>query len=137
MLINLNSSFAIRMSGGVNFKCLVPKEDIIVKIDKNRLNQVINNYLSNAIKYTPNGEIELGYKLQNKSIQMYVKDTGIGIDKNYHDRVFQRFEKFDSFAQGTGLGLSICKAIAESMGCSVGFTSDLGKGSCFWIQIPL
>lgn len=137
MLKNLKSAFTIRMSGGVNFKCLIPPEEIIIRADNHRLNQIINNYLSNAIKYTPSGEIELGYKIKDNSLELYVKDTGIGIDKQYHDRVFQRFEKFDSFAQGTGLGLSICKAIAENMGCSVGFTSEIGKGSCFWILIPL
>ena len=92
--------------------------------------------MTNAIKYTPKGTIELGYTYINKGIKIYVKDTGIGIPKEKHHRIFQRFEKLDNFAQGTGLGLSICKAIAEKSGGHVGFESEQGVGSCFWVWIP-
>ena len=96
-----------------------------VRLDKNRVAQVVTNYVTNAIKYTPQGTIEMGYEVVDAGIRLYVRDTGIGIPEEKKRKVFHRFEKLDEFAQGTGLGLSICKAITESMGGSVGFESCL------------
>lgn len=107
-----------------------------VKLDKNRIAQIMTNYVTNSIKYTPKGFIEMGYSLVDEGIRLYVKDSGIGIADEKKDKVFHRFEKLDEFAQGTGLGLSICKAIAESMGGSVGFESRHGEGSYFWAILP-
>ena len=119
--------------------CLVannPYPGCMVKLDKNRIAQIMTNYVTNAIKYTPAGIIEMGYELTDEGIRVYVKDSGIGIQDEKKDKVFHRFEKLDEFAQGTGLGLSICKAIAESMGGNVGFESQYGKGSHFWAVLP-
>lgn len=107
-----------------------------VRLDKNRIAQVMTNYVTNAIKYTPKGFIEMGYELVEGGIRLYVKDSGIGIQDSKKDKVFQRFEKLDEFAQGTGLGLSITKAITESMGGSVGFESRNNEGSLFWAILP-
>ncbi len=107
-----------------------------VRLDKNRIAQIMTNYVTNAIKYTPKGFIEMGYKAVDEGILLYVKDSGIGIPDEKKDKVFHRFEKLDEFAQGTGLGLSICKAIAESMGGKVGFESNYGEGSHFWAILP-
>lgn len=107
-----------------------------VKLDKNRIAQIMTNYVTNAIKYTPKGFIEMGYEMVDAGIRLYVKDTGIGIPEDKKSKVFHRFEKLDEFAQGTGLGLSICKAIAESMGGNVGFESEYGAGSIFWAFLP-
>lgn len=107
-----------------------------VRLDKNRIAQIMTNYVTNSIKYTPKGFIEMGYESVGSGIRLYVKDSGIGIQDEKKDKVFHRFEKLDEFAQGTGLGLSICKAIAESMGGSVGFESEYGKGSHFWAILP-
>lgn len=107
-----------------------------VRLDKNRIAQIMTNYVTNAIKYTPKGFIEMGYKTVDEGVLLYVKDSGIGILDEKKDKVFHRFEKLDEFAQGTGLGLSICKAIAESMGGRVGFESKYGDGSCFWAILP-
>lgn len=107
-----------------------------VRMDKNRVAQIMTNYVTNAIKYTPKGFIEMGYDVTDDGIRLYVKDSGIGIQEEKKSKVFHRFEKLDEFAQGTGLGLSICKAIAESMGGSVGYESQYGEGSHFWAVLP-
>ncbi len=98
----------------VRLVAMNPYESCIVRLDKNRLAQILTNFVTNAIKYTCEGMIEMGYEKINGSIHLYVRDTGIGIPEDKKDKVFQRFEKLDEFAQGTGLGLSICKAIVEA-----------------------
>lgn len=110
--------------------------DIYVKIDKNRFLQVLTNFLTNAIKYTPSGSITMGLESLNGGIKIYVKDTGIGIAKEKQQLVFERFEKLDHFAQGTGLGLSISKAIVLALGGEIGFDSKEGEGSLFWAWFP-
>lgn len=107
-----------------------------VYIDKNRLLQIMTNYVTNAIKYTPNGSITMGYEYINDGLRVYVKDTGIGIPDSKKGKLFQRFEKLDDFAQGTGLGLSIVKALTETCGGKVGFESKEGVGSMFEAWIP-
>lgn len=113
-----------------------PYSKCMVTLDKNRIIQVGTNFITNAIKYTPSGHIRMGYVYENGGIKLYVEDTGIGIAKDKHDKVFERFEKLDDFAQGTGLGLSICKAIAEVKKGDIGFESEEGKGSTFWAWFP-
>ncbi|QIU96875.1 hybrid sensor histidine kinase/response regulator [Bacteroides faecium] len=108
----------------------------MVKLDKKRFAQILTNYVTNAIKYTPEGTIEMGYEKVEDGIRIYVRDTGIGIPEDKKDKVFYRFEKLDEFAQGTGLGLSICKAIVEACEGSIGFESEYGKGSFFWAVLP-
>lgn len=120
----------------VELICENPYEHGTVLMDKNRLGQVILNYATNAIKYTPKGFIKMGYKCQDDGILFYVSDSGIGISEEKKQRVYQRFEKLDEFAQGTGLGLSICKAISETSGGKVGFETEEGKGSTFWSWLP-
>lgn len=107
-----------------------------VRLDKNRVAQIMTNYVINAIKYTAKGFIEMGYEPVDGGIRLFVRDSGIGIPDEKKNKVFYRFEKLDEFAQGTGLGLSICKAIAESMGGNVGFESQYGEGSYFWAVLP-
>lgn len=113
-----------------------PYPTCMVKMDKSRFAQVLINYMTNAIKYTPEGYIEMGYEMAEEGIRIYVRDTGIGIQDEKKCKVFHRFEKLDEFAQGTGLGLSICKAIIEVCGGSLGFESEYGKGSLFWAIMP-
>ena len=79
-----------------------------VTLDRNRVAQIITNYVTNAIKYTSKGSIKMGYACKDGGVYFYVKDTGIGIADDKKGKVFQRFEKLDEFAQGTGLGLSRC-----------------------------
>ncbi len=113
-----------------------PYKSCKVTLDKNRFMQIGTNFLTNAIKYTEQGSIVMGYEYKDGGIRIYVEDTGIGIPEEKQSRVFHRFEKLDSFAQGTGLGLAICKAIIEVMGGKIGFTSKLGVGSTFWAWVP-
>lgn len=104
--------------------------------DRNRLNQILINLTSNAIKFTDKGEITIGYTLQGNLLHFYVTDTGCGIPKEKQKDIFERFVKLNSFAQGTGLGLSICKTIVNKMGGEIGIESEPGKGSTFWFTIP-
>lgn len=113
-----------------------PYETCTVRLDKNRLAQILTNFVTNAIKYTSKGTIEMGYEKIDGDIRLYVRDTGIGIPEDKKDKVFHRFEKLDEFAQGTGLGLSICKAIVEACRGEIGFESEFDKGSLFWAVLP-
>ena len=106
-------------------------------LDKGRIQQVLTNFTTNAVKYTKTGHIRVGYREQDGGIYIYCEDTGAGIPKEKQDAVFERFVKLDDFVQGTGLGLSICKSIAERCNGQIGVTSEgEGKGSTFWLWIP-
>ena len=105
-------------------------------IDRDRFAQIGINFLSNAIKYTKSGEIILRLDYIDNGLYIAVQDTGIGIDVDKQDLIFQRFEKLDTFAQGTGLGLAICKAIIDAIGGKIGFDSIKDVGSTFWAWIP-
>ena len=107
-----------------------------VTLDRNRLIQVWMNFLTNAIKYTKSGHIKMGYSIEGNGVRIYVEDTGIGIPQELHDKVFARFEKINEFVQGTGLGLAISKAIVETAGGSISFSSTPGTGSTFWAWVP-
>ena len=106
--------------------------------DKNRLNQVISNFINNALKFTFSGSITLGYYRQTDGyLRFYVRDTGMGIPKNKIKTVFDRFVKLNSFVHGTGLGLSICKSLVEQMGGTIGVESEEGEGSCLLVYLSL
>ncbi|MCQ2976204.1 MAG: response regulator [Bacteroidales bacterium] len=108
-----------------------------ISSDEYRIGQIINNFMSNAIKFTKEGSIKLGLEINEPNIKIYVEDTGIGIPKDKQDLVFERFEKFNDFIQGTGLGLSICKAIADCMGAEIGFETEENVGSTFWFKFDI
>ena len=111
--------------------------DLSPYIDRDRLREVMNQYVNNAIKFTDKGGIVLGYHTSGERLRIWVRDTGKGIPADRCDeRLFERFVKVDEFVPGTGLGLSICRAIAATIGGQVGVESTLGKGSLFWIEIP-
>ncbi len=107
-------------------------------IDKDRLAQVLINFLTNAIKFTERGRIDMGYRLieNNSKLYFYVKDTGMGIEPEKQKEIFERFVKLDSFKQGTGLGLSICEMIVKKMNGEIGVNSAPGAGSEFWFVVP-
>ncbi|WP_270768456.1 ATP-binding protein [Bacteroides ovatus] len=104
--------------------------------DRNCIHQVISNFVNNAMKFTSEGSIHVGYKLKDGELEFYVEDTGIGIEKEQLPHIFERFVKLNSFVHGTGLGLSICQSIVEQLGGRIGVDSEKGKGSRFWFTIP-
>lgn len=105
--------------------------------DRARITQVLTNFITNAQKFTEQGHIRLGYAVrEDDTVRFYVEDTGIGIEAERQEEIFNRFIKLDSFKQGTGLGLPICKNLVERMGGSIGVDSRRGEGSCFWFTLP-
>ena len=131
---------------GVEFIKDNPYTTFRTALDKGRVQQVLTNFTTNAVKYTHNGHIKVGYRQEVRSagsnkplngLYFYCEDTGAGIPKEKQASVFERFVKLNDFVQGTGLGLSICKAIAERCGGEIGLTSEgEGHGSTFWLWIP-
>ena len=111
--------------------------DCHIYTDKNRFMQVITNFINNALKFTKQGTIALGYEqTAPHKIKFYVRDTGVGIPQEKIDSIFERFVKLNTFVQGTGLGLSICKSLVSQMGGKIGVESTEGEGSCFWFTHP-
>ena len=131
---------------GVEFQKDNPYTTLPIKIDVERMAQVITNFVTNAVKYTHQGHIKLGYHTEARSsdgeqregLYIYCEDTGDGISKESQPKIFERFYKVNDFVQGTGLGLSICKAFADACHGDIGVISEgKGKGSTFWMWIPI
>ena len=114
-------------------------DDVMIMADPIRTSQVINNFLSNAFKYTLQGSVTLGWTVLEKEgcIEVYVTDTGIGISEEDSKLVRQRFGMAKGNYKGTGLGLDICYSIIEKQNGEYGFTSKLGEGSRFWFRLPI
>lgn len=131
------TSLRVKVPAGVDL-CIVPNlPECWVYSDKNRLRQVISNFVNNAFKFTTSGEIAVGYTLRDGEVEISVTDTGVGIEEEKQKQIFDRFVKLNSFAHGTGLGLSICKSIVEQVGGRIGVNSEPGKGSRFWFTHSL
>ena len=113
-----------------------PEHDALVELDKLRIKQILNNFLSNALKNTIRGYVEVFYEIDKHCVRIGVKDTGRGIPQNMLEKIFERFEKVDSFAQGVGLGLSICKSIVDKMNGRIQVYSQLGLGTTFIAELP-
>lgn len=130
-------------AGNLNARAKVPvildkhEHDFYMYTDKNRVSQILLNFINNALKFTSEGDIRVGYhKTEQNSVKFYVRDTGTGIESTKLQAVFERFVKLDNFKQGTGLGLSICKSIVEELKGDIGVESEVGQGSCFWFTLP-
>ena len=129
-------SYRFKIKEGVEFRTELPAESYIIHTERNRLSQVLANFINNACKYTFEGMITIGYEIRKDDIYFFVTDTGKGIAEENISRVFDRFAKLDSFTQGTGLGLSICELIIKHLGGEIGVESSVGKGSTFWCTVP-
>ena len=122
---------------GVAFIKDNPYTSFITIIDNARIQQVITNFVTNAVKYTHQGHIKAGYRYEDGQLYLYCEDTGAGIPKEHQGKIFERFVKLNDYVQGTGLGLSICKAIADACHGEIGVESEGdGHGSTFWMKIP-
>jgi len=120
-------------------------KDFSILTDSNRLRQIMTNLIENALKFTEEGNVEFGYIIKNEGIEpiieFFVRDTGIGIQPEMHEVIFERFRQVDDTNTrrhgGTGLGLTISKNLVKLLGGDIRIESDRGKGTCFFIALPL
>jgi signal transduction histidine kinase len=115
-------------------------QESLILTDITKLRQIISNLLSNAIKFTEKGHISFGYSLREKELEFFVEDTGIGIDPDFHEQIFDRFRKIGQESirlyEGVGLGLAICKGNIDLFNGKIWIYSEPGKGSKFFFTIP-
>lgn len=121
---------------GVKLFARYPAAPGQIEHDPMRIKQILNNFISNALKNTVQGHIEVYYETDTDGIRISVSDTGCDIPPDKLEMIFERFEKVDSFAQGAGLGLSICKSIVEKMNGVITVDSTMGVGSTFTVELP-
>ncbi|MBI3187359.1 MAG: CHASE domain-containing protein [Gammaproteobacteria bacterium] len=126
----------------VQFNLDIPEDDILVRVDGGRLQQVLTNFLSNAAKFSPpRGNIDIRTRIHNNKVRVEVIDKGPGITREFRKHIFQKFSQADSSDSrqkgGTGLGLAISKELIERMHGEIGFISEPGEGSCFYFQLPV
>jgi signal transduction histidine kinase len=118
----------------------LPDEKSKIVTDGTKLIQILSNLISNATKFTKEGSVNFGYTLSDGNLEFYVKDTGIGIPKEHHEKIFDRFFQVDNVISrkfgGTGLGLSICKAYVELLGGKIWVNSESGRGTDFRFTLP-
>ena len=135
------TAMAQRVLAPVEFIAENPYTSFVTTIDSGRIQQVITNFVTNAVKYTHEGHIKIGYHTEvrqgKNGLYFYCEDTGAGIPKESQEKVFERFVKLNDYVQGTGLGLNISKAIVEAFHGQIGVNSEgAGQGSTFWFWIP-
>ena len=134
----IEQSMQLRLKNdAVTFTFCERLPECMLYIDKNRLMQLLSNFIVNAIKFTKSGSIRMGYRMKDiNTTYFYVSDTGCGMLPEQCRHVFERFVKYNPFIQGTGLGLSICHMIVEHLKGEIGVNSEEGKGSTFWFTLP-
>lgn len=139
LLNSYYNAFRVQVKPDLEFLCDLPEGKVAVCVDAMRLQQVVNNFLANANKFTDTGYIRLGYRYQegDDKVRIFVEDTGRGIPSEELNLIFERFYKHDEFVQGTGLGLAICRSIVEQLEGDIEVESEEGKGSCFTIVLPV
>lgn len=138
VLNEIGSAQRMNMQKGVELLLDLPRQEVTIYTDPTRLSQVINNLVNNAIKFTSEGNICIGYRSASSGrVKIFVEDTGTGMVKEVIEHIFDRFYKGDAFKQGTGLGLSICKTIVERFKGKIEVASTPGKGTRFTITLPL
>lgn len=143
LISGIRKEYSLKASSkGIELKLAhqASSQEIVVLSDETRIKQVLINFIGNALKFTESGYIEIGVKLIKNNIQFHVKDTGIGIDKEFHDKIFDRFRQVEASSTrkygGNGLGLAITKNLAELLGGKIGLESEPDKGSTFFFTLP-
>ncbi|WP_199830386.1 sensor histidine kinase [Parabacteroides bouchesdurhonensis] len=110
---------------------------LVLDTDRNRLTQILTNLLNNALKHTDEGFIRFGYTLTDTQVRFFVQDTGEGIPADQLEHIFSRFVQLSNWTKGVGLGLAICRGLIEKMGGQIQVESQLGKGSTFYVILPI
>ena len=143
MVSYLSNLFALKItSKGLNFVTNIPQELKKLRLitDKDKLYQIVSNFITNAIKFTQTGEIDLSLQKVDDGISINIRDTGIGIEEHYKTKIFERFWQYEAFSKniygGTGLGLSISKGLADALGLEIKVQSKIDQGSVFSVIIP-
>jgi len=143
LVLEIQKEHSYRASAkGIELKIAenIPGEHLLIRNDRTRVKQVLTNLVGNAVKFTSSGYVEIGLKPEAKGIQFHVTDTGIGIDQQNQDLIFERFRQVESAQTrkygGNGLGLSITKSLANILGGEIRLESEVGKGSVFYFTIP-
>ena len=114
-----------------------PLEELQIQTDREKLLEIVDNLMQNALKFTAQGSVTLGYDVLENDVRIWVKDTGKGIPAEDQDKIFERFVKLDEYIPGTGLGLSVAKSHALSLNGTIGVESQVGEGSTFWVELPI
>lgn len=133
----LLQSMQVRATEQVEILLAPELPELTFTSDKNRLYQVLLNFVTNALKFTSEGSIVIDYRINGNEVRFSVQDTGMGIEPEKQEAIFTRFVKLNNFIAGTGLGLPICQSIVTQLGDKIGVESEPGKGSCFWFTHPI
>ena len=133
----LLQSMQVRATEQVEILLAPELPELTFTSDKNRLYQVLLNFVTNALKFTSEGSIVIDYRINGNEVRFSVQDTGMGIEPEKQEAIFTRFVKLNNFIAGTGLGLPICQSIVTQLGGKIGVESEPGKGSCFWFTHPI
>ena len=133
----LLQSMQVRATEQVEILLAPELPELTFTSDKNRLYQVLLNFVTNALKFTSEGSIVIDYRINGNEVRFSVHDTGMGIEPEKQEAIFTRFVKLNNFIAGTGLGLPICQSIVTQLGGKIGVESEPGKGSCFWFTYPI
>ena len=138
LLRDISGAQKMNLRVGVELLVDLPEQELAIYTDPTRLGQVINNLINNAMKFTTEGRIYIGYQQKDAGlIEIFVEDTGRGMSKEVISHIFDRFFKGDAFVQGTGLGLAICRTIIDRFKGKISVTSKVGKGSRFTVTLPV
>ena len=133
----LLQSMQVRATEQVEILLAPELPELTFTSDKNRLYQVLLNFVTNALKFTSKGSIVIDYQINGNEVRFSVQDTGMGIEPEKQEAIFTRFVKLNNFIAGTRLGLPICQSIVTQLGGKIGVESEPGKGSCFWFTHPI
>lgn len=133
----LLQSMQVRATEQVEILLAPELPELTFTSDKNRLYQVLLNFVTNALKFTSEGSIVIDYRINGNEVRFSVQDTGMGIEPEKQEAIFTRFVKLNNFIAGTGLGLPICQSVVTQLGGKIGVESEPGKGSCFWFTYPI